>query len=122
MSRWPALPWCWLRQVACCCLRRRLFSRRAWAPKGSGRQYMSWISLEDEVWALLFATSNLFSLSGPVNRTGRPVTKAEFTHRVRRRGQPPDAADGAGLRSAGWRSGFAQEGSVHRVARHPVGS
>jgi uncharacterized protein len=46
---------------------------------GSGRQYMSWISLEDEVRALLFAISNS-TLSGPVNMTGpAPVTNAEFT-------------------------------------------
>jgi uncharacterized protein len=46
---------------------------------GSGRQYMSWISLEDEVRALLFAISQP-TLSGPVNLTGpAPVTNAEFT-------------------------------------------
>ena len=40
---------------------------------------MSWISLEDEVRALLFAISQP-SLSGPVNLTGpAPVTNAEFT-------------------------------------------
>jgi NAD dependent epimerase/dehydratase family enzyme len=40
---------------------------------------MSWITLEDEVRALLFAISNS-SLSGPVNLTGpAPVTNAEFT-------------------------------------------
>lgn len=46
---------------------------------GGGRQYMSWITLEDEVRALLFAISNP-ALSGPVNMTGpAPVTNAEFT-------------------------------------------
>lgn len=45
---------------------------------GNGRQYMPWISLEDEVRALLFAISH--DLSGPVNLTGpAPVTNAEFT-------------------------------------------
>ena len=44
-----------------------------------GRQYMPWISLEDEVRALLFAI-NTPALSGPVNLTGpAPVTNAEFT-------------------------------------------
>jgi uncharacterized protein (TIGR01777 family) len=44
-----------------------------------GRQYMPWISLEDEVRALLFAI-NKPDLSGPVNLTGpAPVTNAEFT-------------------------------------------
>ncbi|WP_236725058.1 DUF1731 domain-containing protein, partial [Mycobacterium avium] len=46
---------------------------------GSGRQYMSWITLEDEVRALLFAIFEP-ALSGPVNMTGpAPVTNAEFT-------------------------------------------
>ncbi|MFM9033901.1 MAG: TIGR01777 family oxidoreductase [Mycobacterium sp.] len=44
-----------------------------------GRQYMPWISLEDEVRALLFAIREP-GLSGPVNFTGpAPVTNAEFT-------------------------------------------
>ncbi|SPM32074.1 NAD dependent epimerase/dehydratase family enzyme, partial [Mycobacterium terramassiliense] len=58
---------------------RPLFSTGLGARLGSGRQYMSWITLEDEVRALLFAISHP-SLSGPVNLTGpAPVTNAEFT-------------------------------------------
>jgi uncharacterized protein (TIGR01777 family) len=58
---------------------RPLFSSGLGARLGSGRQYMSWISLEDEVRALLFAITHP-SLSGPVNMTGpAPVTNAEFT-------------------------------------------
>ncbi|KJX75461.1 TIGR01777 family oxidoreductase [Mycobacterium lepromatosis] len=58
---------------------RPLFSFALGARIGNGRQYMSWISLEDEVRALLFAISHQ-SLSGPVNLTGpAPVTNAEFT-------------------------------------------
>ena len=58
---------------------RPLFSFGLGARLGSGRQYMSWISLEDEVRALLFAISHP-ALSGPVNVTGpAPVTNAEFT-------------------------------------------
>jgi uncharacterized protein len=58
---------------------RPLFSAGLGARLGNGRQYMSWISLEDEVRALLFAISQP-SLSGPVNLTGpAPVTNAEFT-------------------------------------------
>jgi uncharacterized protein (TIGR01777 family) len=58
---------------------RPLFSTGLGARLGSGRQYMSWITLEDEVRALLFAISHP-SLSGPVNMTGpAPVTNAEFT-------------------------------------------
>ncbi|CPR03522.1 nucleoside-diphosphate sugar epimerase [Mycobacterium bohemicum DSM 44277] len=58
---------------------RPVFAAGLGARLGSGRQYMSWISLEDEVRALLFAINNP-SLSGPVNMTGpAPVTNAEFT-------------------------------------------
>ncbi|OBI08173.1 TIGR01777 family oxidoreductase, partial [Mycobacterium scrofulaceum] len=58
---------------------RPLFRTGLGARLGSGRQYMSWITLEDEVRALLFAITNP-ALSGPVNMTGpAPVTNAEFT-------------------------------------------
>ena len=58
---------------------RPLFASGLGARLGSGRQYMSWITLEDQVRALLFAISHA-SLSGPVNLTGpAPVTNAEFT-------------------------------------------
>jgi uncharacterized protein (TIGR01777 family) len=58
---------------------RPLFSLGLGARLGNGRQYMSWITLEDEVRALLFGLSHS-SLSGPVNLTGpAPVTNAEFT-------------------------------------------
>ncbi len=47
---------------------------------GSGRQYMSWISLADEVGAILHAIDTA-SVSGPVNATApNPVTNLEFTH------------------------------------------
>jgi uncharacterized protein len=58
---------------------RPLFSLGLGARLGNGRQYMPWISLEDEVRALLFAISH-DDVSGPVNLTGpAPVTNAEFT-------------------------------------------
>jgi uncharacterized protein (TIGR01777 family) len=58
---------------------KTLFSFGLGARLGNGRQYMPWISLEDEVRALLFAISH-DELSGPVNLTGpAPVTNAEFT-------------------------------------------
>jgi uncharacterized protein (TIGR01777 family) len=45
---------------------------------GSGHQYWSWISLEDEVAAMLFILQN-DSLRGPVNAVGpAPVRNAEF--------------------------------------------
>ncbi|CAN5343378.1 TIGR01777 family oxidoreductase [soil metagenome] len=56
-----------------------LFSFGLGARLGNGRQYMPWISLEDEVRALLFVIFQ-DELSGPVNLTGpAPVTNAEFT-------------------------------------------
>jgi uncharacterized protein (TIGR01777 family) len=58
---------------------RPLFSIGLGARLGNGRQYMPWISLEDEVRAMLFAISH-DALSGPVNFSGpAPVTNAEFT-------------------------------------------
>ena len=46
---------------------------------GSGRQYWSWISLRDEVRALLFLMENE-QMRGPVNLTGpHPATNAEVT-------------------------------------------
>lgn len=56
-----------------------VFSVGLGARLGNGRQYLPWISLDDEVRAVRFAVSNE-SLSGPVNLTGpAPVTNAEFT-------------------------------------------
>jgi uncharacterized protein len=56
-----------------------LFGLGLGARLGGGRQYMPWISLEDEVRALEFAIVN-DDLAGPVNGTGpAPVTNAEFT-------------------------------------------
>ena len=46
---------------------------------GSGRQYWSWISLRDEIRALVFLLENE-ALSGPVNLTApTPLTNAEIT-------------------------------------------
>lgn len=46
---------------------------------GDGKQYMSWISLEDEVKALVFLLTNT-SLEGPVNLVApNAVTNAQFT-------------------------------------------
>ncbi|HTY27476.1 MAG TPA: TIGR01777 family oxidoreductase [Mycobacterium sp.] len=58
---------------------RPLFSFGLGGRLGGGRQYMPWITLEDEVRALLFANNN-DDLVGPVNFTGpAPVTNSEFT-------------------------------------------
>jgi uncharacterized protein (TIGR01777 family) len=46
---------------------------------GDGRQYMSWIDLEDEVGALMFLLDHP-ELQGPINLTApNPVTNADFT-------------------------------------------
>ncbi len=51
---------------------------------GSGRQWMSWVSPDDAIAALLFALENP-SLAGPVNVSApHPVTNAEFTHTLGR--------------------------------------
>jgi len=56
-----------------------LFSLGLGARLGNGRQYLPWISLEDQVRAVLFAITH-DDLAGPVNFTGpAPVTNAEFT-------------------------------------------
>ncbi|MGH3898320.1 MAG: TIGR01777 family oxidoreductase [Pseudonocardiaceae bacterium] len=58
---------------------RLLFALGLGGRLGSGRQYMPWISLDDEVGAIRFVLER-DAISGPVNLTGPdPVTNAEFT-------------------------------------------
>lgn len=86
-----------------------LFSLGLGARLGNGRQYLSWISLEDQVRALLFAVTH--DLSGPVNVTGpAPVTNAEFTTALGRSVNRPTAlmVPGFALRAA--LGEFADEG------------
>ena len=53
-------------------------------PLGSGQQWMSWISLEDAVSAILFLLDTP-SVAGPVNlTTPNPVTNAQFTRALAR--------------------------------------
>jgi uncharacterized protein (TIGR01777 family) len=53
-------------------------------PLGSGRQWMSWISIDDAVGAVYHAIMTE-ALSGPVNTTApQPVTNQEFTDRLAR--------------------------------------
>jgi hypothetical protein len=48
-------------------------------PLGSGRQWMSWISLADAISAILFLLDTP-SIEGPVNLTApSPITNAQFT-------------------------------------------
>ena len=54
---------------------------------GSGRQWMSWIHIEDVVSLILFTLENTARapLMGPVNATAtEPVTNAEFTRKLAR--------------------------------------
>lgn len=51
---------------------------------GSGRQYMSWIALDDEIGAILHALTHA-EISGPLNATApSPATNAEFTETLGR--------------------------------------
>ncbi|MFI1919512.1 TIGR01777 family oxidoreductase [Nocardia sp. NPDC020380] len=51
---------------------------------GNGRQYVPWISIDDEVGGILFALTHE-NVSGAVNMVGpAPVTNAEFTRAVGR--------------------------------------
>jgi uncharacterized protein (TIGR01777 family) len=60
-----------------------LFKLGAGGRLGSGRQYMPWISLTDEISAILFLLDH--DVSGPVNLTGpTPVSNAEFTSTMAR--------------------------------------
>lgn len=61
-----------------------LFRIGAGGRLGTGRQYVSWISLEDEVSAILRILGD-GSLAGPVNATApNPVTNAELTAAISR--------------------------------------
>ena len=87
-----------------------LFSFGLGARLGNGRQYMPWISLEDEVRALLFAI-NHDEVSGPLNLTGpAPVTNAEFTAALGRTVNRPTALIAPGFALRTLLGEFADEG------------
>ncbi len=87
-----------------------IFKAGLGAPLGSGRQWLSWISLTDE----LAAISHLLTadIAGPVNLVSpAPVTNREFTKALGaalHRPTAPLGVPGAALRLA--LGGFAQEG------------
>jgi uncharacterized protein (TIGR01777 family) len=59
---------------------------------GNGRQWMSWISLDDAVRAMLFAIDTP-TLQGPVNLTApNPVTNRDFTRTLARQLKRPAVA------------------------------
>ena len=89
---------------------KTLFSFGLGARLGNGRQYMPWISLEDEVRALLFAIGHA-EVSGPVNLTGpAPVTNAEFTSALGRAVNRPSALLVPGFALRAVLGEFAEEG------------
>jgi uncharacterized protein len=89
---------------------RPLFSFGLGARLGNGRQYIPWISLEDEVRALLFTIGH-DELSGPVNLTGpAPVTNAEFTAALGRAVNRPTPLIVPGFALRTVLGEFAQEG------------
>ena len=87
-----------------------LFSFGLGARLGNGRQYMPWISLEDEVRAVLFAIGH-DELAGPVNATGpAPVTNAEFTAALGRATNRPTPMQVPGFALRAVLGEFADEG------------
>ncbi|MGN2640426.1 TIGR01777 family oxidoreductase [Nocardia takedensis] len=63
---------------------RPLYSLGLGGRLGDGRQYSPWISLEDEVGAIVFALTHE-TVRGPINAVGpAPVTNAEFSRAVGR--------------------------------------
>ena len=79
---------------------------------GNGRQYLPWITLEDEVRALLFAIGH-DELFGPVNATGpAPVTNGEFTAALGRAVNRPTPAVVPGFVLRTVLGEFADEGAL----------
>ncbi|KIH96670.1 epimerase [Streptomonospora alba] len=79
---------------------------------GSGRQYISWIALADEVGALRFLLERP-DITGPVNLVApEPVTNAEYTRQVARAVRRPAvlAVPGFAMRAA--LGGFADEAAL----------
>lgn len=77
---------------------------------GSGRQYVSWISLPDEVGAIRFLLASK-DLSGPVNLTApQPVTNAAYTKAIGRAVGRPAVLPVPGLALRVALGGFADEG------------
>jgi uncharacterized protein (TIGR01777 family) len=90
------------------------------APLGSGRQWMSWISLRDEVAAIRHCLTA--EVTGPVNLVApSPVTNREFTRALGRavhRPTLPVPVPGLVLRAA--LGGFADEGVLIGQRLRPV--
>ena len=96
-------------------------------PLAGGRQYVSWIHIDDEVGILLWALDNE-KVSGTINSTApNPVTNREFSKALGRALHRPAVGAGARLRarpeirqrvrqgSARWPAGDAAAGARSRV-------
>ncbi|RCV51631.1 TIGR01777 family protein [Marinitenerispora sediminis] len=86
-----------------------LFRAGLGARLGDGRQYLSWISLADEVGAVRFLLERP-ELTGPVNLCApEPVTNAEFTSALGRALRRPAALSAPALAVRAALGGFADE-------------
>ena len=99
-----------------------VFKAGAGAPLGTGRQYVSWISLRDEVAAIVHCLTA--DVSGPVNLVGpAAVTNREFTKALGHVAAPPDPARaGAGVRAQGRARPVRPGGRADRSAAGPEGA
>ena len=89
---------------------RPLFALGLGGRLAGGRQYMPWISLEDEIRGLLFTIDN-DTLAGPVNLTGpAPVTNSEFTAALGRAANRPTPWQVPGFALKTLLGEFAEEG------------
>ena len=89
---------------------RPLFALGLGGRLAGGRQYMPWISLEDEIRGLLF-TIDSDTLTGPVNLTGpAPVTTSEFTAALGRAANRPAPWQVPGFALKTLLGEFAEEG------------
>ena len=89
---------------------RPLFQLGLGSRFGDGRQYMSWISLEDQIRAMQFVIAHP-ELAGPINFTGpAPVTNTEFTAALGRAVQRPTALTLPGFAARAIVGEFADEG------------
>lgn len=89
---------------------RPLFALGLGGRLAGGRQYMPWISLEDEIRGLLFTIDD-DTLAGPVNLTGpAPVTNSEFTAALGRAANRPTPWQVPGFALKTLLGEFAEEG------------
>jgi uncharacterized protein (TIGR01777 family) len=100
---------------------RPLFWLGLGARIGNGRQYIPWITLEDEVRALRFGITHE-EITGPLNLTGpAPVTNAEFTTALGRAVNRPTPFLLPGFVARALLGEFAQEGLLSGQRAIPAG-